>query len=186
MADGGCADSVAVSKSHVHFIKARTPQKHERGIEATVGNEHMVAPCTTGASCSTCAAADCNPRRGSGNDADLDLPASPRRLLIQHPYPPRPPRAALTPEPANHRHAPSSGPSQPVFRPNPPPLARGRKRLEQAIPGPFPQFRVNLRPNLPPSAYIARNTRRSPAHLNRRPTRLVLPAREDPVQASIR
>ena len=46
MADGGCADSVArnvaVSKSHVHFIKSRTPQKHERGIEATVGPEHLV------------------------------------------------------------------------------------------------------------------------------------------------
>lgn len=46
MADGGGADcvahNVAVSKSHVHFIKSRPLQKHEREIEATVGNEHMV------------------------------------------------------------------------------------------------------------------------------------------------
>lgn len=46
MAYSGCADIVAqnfaVSKSHVHFIKARSPQKHEWEIEATVGHEHMV------------------------------------------------------------------------------------------------------------------------------------------------
>jgi hypothetical protein len=46
MAYKGCADIVAqnfaVSRSHVHFIKARSPQKHEWEIEATVGHEHMV------------------------------------------------------------------------------------------------------------------------------------------------
>lgn len=46
MALSGCADIVAqnfaVSKGHVHFIKARSPQKHEWEIEATVGHEHMV------------------------------------------------------------------------------------------------------------------------------------------------
>lgn len=46
MAYQGCADIVAqnfaVSRSHVHFVKARSPQKHEWQIEATVGHEHMV------------------------------------------------------------------------------------------------------------------------------------------------
>jgi hypothetical protein len=46
MAYSGCAEIVAtnfaVSKSHVHFVKARSPQKHEWEIEATVGHEHMV------------------------------------------------------------------------------------------------------------------------------------------------
>lgn len=46
MAYSGCADIVAqnfaVSKGHVHFIKARSPQKHEWEIEASVGHEHMV------------------------------------------------------------------------------------------------------------------------------------------------
>ena len=46
MAYSGCADIVAqnfaVSKHHVHFIKARSPQKHEWEIEASVGHEHMV------------------------------------------------------------------------------------------------------------------------------------------------
>lgn len=46
MAYSGCADIVAqnfaVGKGHVHFIKARSPQKHEWEIEAAVGHEHMV------------------------------------------------------------------------------------------------------------------------------------------------
>lgn len=46
MAYSGCADIVAqnfaVSKHHVHFIKARSPQKHQWEIEAAVGHEHMV------------------------------------------------------------------------------------------------------------------------------------------------
>lgn len=46
MAYSGCADIVArnfaVGKGQVHFIKARSPQKHEWEIEASVGYEHMV------------------------------------------------------------------------------------------------------------------------------------------------
>lgn len=46
MAYSGCADIVAqnfaLSKRDVHFLKARSPQKHEWEIEATVGHEHMV------------------------------------------------------------------------------------------------------------------------------------------------
>lgn len=46
MALQGCAEIVAqnfaVSKNHVHFIKQRSPQKHEWEIEAAVGHEHMV------------------------------------------------------------------------------------------------------------------------------------------------
>ncbi|MEH7829932.1 hypothetical protein [Gemmobacter denitrificans] len=46
MAYSGCADIVAqnfaASKNHVHFVKARSPQKHKWEIEATVGHEHMV------------------------------------------------------------------------------------------------------------------------------------------------
>ncbi len=46
MAYSGCAGIVAqnfaVGKHHVHFVKARSPQKHEWEIEATVGHEHMV------------------------------------------------------------------------------------------------------------------------------------------------
>lgn len=46
MAYSGCADIVAqnfaVSKRDVHFLKARSPQKHEWEIEAAVGHEHMV------------------------------------------------------------------------------------------------------------------------------------------------
>jgi hypothetical protein len=46
MALQGCADIVAqnfaVSKRDVHFVKSRSPQKHEWEIEATVGHEHMV------------------------------------------------------------------------------------------------------------------------------------------------
>lgn len=46
MAYSGCADIVAqnfaVGKNHVHFVKSRSPQKHEWEIEATVGHQHMV------------------------------------------------------------------------------------------------------------------------------------------------
>lgn len=46
MALQGCADIVAqnfaVGKRDVHFVKSRSPQKHEWEIEATVGHEHMV------------------------------------------------------------------------------------------------------------------------------------------------
>ena len=46
MAYSGCAEIVAqnfdVGKRDVHFVKARSPQKHEWEIEATVGHEHMV------------------------------------------------------------------------------------------------------------------------------------------------
>lgn len=46
MAYKGCADIVArnfaVSKSQVHFRKARSPQKHEWEIEAAVGHESMI------------------------------------------------------------------------------------------------------------------------------------------------
>lgn len=46
MAYSGCAEIVAqnfaVGKRDVHFVKARSPQKHEWEIEAAVGHEHMV------------------------------------------------------------------------------------------------------------------------------------------------
>jgi hypothetical protein len=46
MAYNGCANIVAqnfaVNVNHVHFIKARSPQKHEWEIEAAVGHQHMV------------------------------------------------------------------------------------------------------------------------------------------------
>jgi hypothetical protein len=46
MAYNGCANIVAqnfaVGVNHVHFIKARSPQKHEWEIEAAVGHQHMV------------------------------------------------------------------------------------------------------------------------------------------------
>ncbi len=46
MAYSGCADIVAqnfaVGKRDVHFVKARSPQKHEWEIEASVGHQHMV------------------------------------------------------------------------------------------------------------------------------------------------
>jgi hypothetical protein len=46
MAYKGCAEIVAqnfaVGKNHVHFIKARSPGKHQWEIEAAVGHEHMV------------------------------------------------------------------------------------------------------------------------------------------------
>lgn len=46
MAYQGCADRVAqnfaVSRSHVHFVRARSLQKHAWEITATVGHAHMV------------------------------------------------------------------------------------------------------------------------------------------------
>lgn len=46
MAYQGCADIVAqnfaVGRNSVHFVKSRSPQKHEWEIEAAVGHERMV------------------------------------------------------------------------------------------------------------------------------------------------
>jgi hypothetical protein len=46
MAYSGCAEIVAqnfaIGPNHIHFIKARSPEKHKWQIEAAVGYEHMV------------------------------------------------------------------------------------------------------------------------------------------------